>query len=82
MTDKDDLIRGPGRDDPTGDEPLPTEGAEGLGTPREQWEDARLDAGGPLSGDPSEPSGTSAGMGVTERLKARPPAEGEPTSGA
>jgi hypothetical protein len=84
--DKNDLIRGPSSREAqeTSDHPFPTEGAEGTGTPREQWEEARLEAGGRLAGAPSEPSGNDEGEPAAEKLgeTSRGPAGGQPTSGA
>jgi hypothetical protein len=84
MTDKDDLIRGPSADraEAEADTPFPTEGSGS--TPREQWEAARLDAGGALRAPGSEPAGTDAGDAGADKLgdAGGTPADGTAPSGA
>ncbi len=86
MADKNDLIRGTQtrEAEEASDDPFPTEGTGGVGTPREQWESARLDAGGHLSKPGPEPSGTSAGDAAAEQLaqEGRTPADGTGPAGA
>ena len=84
MTDKDDLIRGPSADQAEAEAgtAFPTEGSGS--TPREQWEAARLDAGGALTGPGSEPAGTDEGDAAAEKAgeAGGTPAGGTAPSGA
>ncbi len=84
MTDRNDLIRGPAADQNEAEAgtPFPTEGSGS--TPREQWEAARLDAGGALTGPGSEPAGTDSGDAAADKLgdAGGSPAQGTAPSGA
>ena len=84
MTDKNDLIRGPSadRNEADADTAFPTEGSGS--TPREQWEAARLGAGGALTEPGSEPAGTDSGDPAADKLgdAGGTPAGGTAPSGA
>jgi len=68
VTDKNDLIRGPSadRNQADADTAFPTEGSGS--TPREQWEAARLEAGGALTAPGSEPAGTDEGDAAAAKV--------------